>query len=287
MPEWYEVGSSAQKTVAGITDPAGIFTGLKAAQDADKAAGEAQDKLNGMGAKPQYKANPLLMSYLAKNKNAVNNPQGYSAAEKADFHNNVNQNIASQQNNAIRTSGGQLSRYIAAALNPGLVQANNTFAVNDSRLRQGNYNNSMGRLYAAINQVQGLDNMNTGNAYNYQVNTEQALANSILQNKKYAQDQRDQTGQRVANGIGMVYTFGASSALKGNKGQQGAPGAPIAGQPNYPQGTYGNRAGGGMNNTGLDEYGNPTAWEPPVYSNTPEYGYNPDEIGTNKRQYPE
>jgi hypothetical protein len=286
MPEWYEVGSSAQKTVAGITDPAGIFTGLKAAEDADKAAKEAEEKLKGMGGRPQYKANPALLSYYSKNLSGVNNPQGYSAAEKAEFKNNVANTTNTQQNNAIRTSGGNLSRYIAAALNPTTVQANNTFAVNDARLKQSNYNTSMGRLYGAIQELQGIDNRNTGNAYNYHVNTETNLANSVLQNKNYAQDQRDQTGQRVANAIGMVYTMGASGMFGKKDGEQGGvpdvSQEPIAGQPDYQQGIYSNRAGGGMSNTELDEYGNPASWQPPKFKDSPElpqritnpYGYD-------------
>lgn len=264
--EWYEIGSGAQKTVAGITDPAGIFTGLKAAEDADDQAKKAQEALDSMGQKPKFAANPALLSYYSRNLNASNNPVGYTAAEKAQFKNNINTTLSTQQNNAVRTSGGQFSRYIASALTPGTVNANNEFAVNDARLRQQNQNTSMGRLYSAILQLQNIDNQNTNNAYNYSVNKEQALANSILQQKRYAQDQRDQTGQRVANGIGMVYTLGASGAFN----KKGTASPDMTANPNPYD---------GIDNTNISGNGYQYQIQPTpeqVQQQNNMYGYNPD-----------
>lgn len=218
----FDVESDDALAVQHALDPGGALVGLHEGQIADKKKKKAQEELDRLSAqaKPTYTANKALMSYYSKVLNSVNNPVGYTAAEKATFKNNQATTINTIQNNAIRTSGGSLSRYLAAALNPAIVNSNNQFAAQDASMRQNSYNQGMGRLYGVVNQLQSLDNMNVGNAYDYRMRKELALGNSILQQGKYAQDQRNETGPRVMNSVASIYTMGAAGGKKKPAGSQ-------------------------------------------------------------------
>lgn len=149
----------------------------------DKQAAQDKQAQLDKEAIPQAKVNPMLMNFYSKNLNDYNNPQGYTAGQKAAYNTNVANNVRTQEYNATNTSGGNLSRYIKMALQPATINSANTLASNDANLALQNKNTAGGRVVGALNTMQNVDNTNSTNAYNLRIMKERALANSILQNK--------------------------------------------------------------------------------------------------------
>ena len=152
-----------------------------ASQD-KKAAQDKQAQLD-KEAIPQAQVNPMLMNFYSKNLNDYNNPQGYTAGQKAAYTTNVANNVRTQEYNATNTAGGNMAKYIHGALQPGTINSANTLASNDANLALSNKNTAGSRVVGALNTMQNVDNTNSTNAYNLRIMKERALANSILQNK--------------------------------------------------------------------------------------------------------
>lgn len=147
----------------------------------------AQNQLNNLSkqALPRFAANPALLNYYSRNLNMSNNPRGFSGAERSAFNSGIANTINTQASNANRMSGGNLSRYITNALNPAVVGAQNQFAAQDAQLARSQQNSALGRLGSAVSALQGIDNQNTQAELQRRLMTEQALGQSILQNKNF------------------------------------------------------------------------------------------------------
>jgi hypothetical protein len=143
----------------------------------------AQNQLNKLQNTPieQYAAAPELRSFYGTALNDAQNPMGYSAAQRSKYFGDINNRINTVQSNAIRQSGGNLSRYLSNALNAGTVGDINSFYAQDAGLRMNNRNNALNRQYGAIGQFQNINNMNVAAKNRRQELIAQALGGSIAQ----------------------------------------------------------------------------------------------------------
>ena len=201
---------------------AGIGLGGKLynSYQANKSEKEANNKLKDLQneALPQFGADPTLLNYYTRNLSNVNNPQGLSEGEKNAYNQNVTNATNTAINNATGVSGGNLSKYISNSYNPSIVSGQNQLVGQDARLKQSNYNTAMGHVGTAVNAFQGMKDRNTQNAWTRRMMIEQALGNSVLQNKKIQTDTVDSLSN-TALGLG-------GNLIGGNMG-----GAKVAGTP--------------------------------------------------------
>lgn len=170
----------------GVAGAGAILKGVNmynAGVEKDRANAEL-DRINKQPL-PKYTANPALMSFYSKALNDVKNPQGFSAAERANFQSGMGRTMNTQFNNALTASGGNSARYIRNALTGSGLMAQNQFAAQDASLARQQQGMAYSRLGQATNQLQNLDNMNTQVGLNRRLMTEQALGGAVAQNKAF------------------------------------------------------------------------------------------------------
>lgn len=217
--------------IAGAELAFDVGTKLYNNYESGKNKDAAQVKLDALNNTPlpQETADPSLLRYYAMNLNGVNNPQGISAGEKAQFNQNVANNVNTQNYNATNTSGGNLSRYIHNALQPSIINSSNQLVTQDQGVKRANYNASMGRLGGAVNQLQGISNTNARNAWQRRMMIEQALGGAINSNNAYQMNTLNNLGSDIggaalkygSGSTGKFGSFGGASSDTG--GYDGAP----------------------------------------------------------------
>jgi len=204
-----------------ILAAAGLGLGAKALNyfnansDQDKAQAALDELYNSPYAK--YQVNPELQKLLGMAKTDVANPQGYTGAEKAAYNSNVAGDINTLKYNATSTSGGNLSAFIARALNPSAVVGANQFAANDASIARNQKNLAYGRLGSAVSAIQNIDNMNTQAELNRRMQKEQYLGNAVLQNKAFKTNTLDSIGADLlgAGTMGLYSYLGGSNPSGG------------------------------------------------------------------------
>lgn len=207
-------------TIGGLAVGA-IGTGINL-YNSDKDREAAQDQLNDLRNTPieQYSADPRLNDYYSRATNDVNNPQGFTGAQKSGFNANLNNQTNTIFRNATGTSGGNLSKYISAAIGNQKLGSINEFAGRDASLALENKNRAYGRQFGAINQFQDISNRNVA-AKNYrQQLIAQALGGSIAQQN-----------QNIAGAISNLAGAGFGVAGMGLSGAYKKPPAPEARNP--------------------------------------------------------
>lgn len=211
---------------------------------------EAKSKLEDLQKQPipQSTPDPTLLNYYALNLRGVKNPQGLTAGEKAAYNTDVTNNINTANYNATNTSGGNLSKYIATALNPAIVSGSNKLVGQDQAIKNQNYQSSLGRLGSSVSMFQNLRDRNAQNEYNRRLAIEQALGGAVVQQNRYQTETLDSTGNDL---MGVAANVGASKLYAG----KGTP-TDTTGQ-----------------NTGYDGVGNPYAKQPTTFTNTRSNNY--------------
>lgn len=134
---------------------------------------------------PEYKITPQMQSYYSTVLGGVNNPMGMTAAEKAGAKAGVANAINTTLYNAKGQTGGNMSRYLTAALTPQIATTANQVAIADANMRNSNYGRNLGMLGGVTSTIQNIKNMNTKNQIQQRLMKEQMLGYSALQNKGF------------------------------------------------------------------------------------------------------
>lgn len=203
----------------GLTSKIGNYFGADSDEEAARAALAEENKTPYQ----KYGINPQFMGYYSRVLNRVNNPIGLTGAEKAGAQTGINNTVNTLLYNAKRTAGGNLSKYLSAGLNPGVVSATNDIYVNDARMKRADEGASLGRLGQAVSQFQQIDNLNTQTQNQQKMMREQALGQSILQNKAYKSNFFDSIGSDLIGGalmlgmggVGKTNTTGMNPYMRG------------------------------------------------------------------------
>lgn len=186
--------------------------GLQGANYISSLFGEdrAQKQLDALSRQPlpKYTVDPSILKYYQTQSNLANNPQGYSAAERANFNTNLNRTLATQAANARSLSGGNLGRAINAMGVAGNVGALNQFAASDASLARQQQQNAFGRQLSAANTMQNIGNMNTSNMWQRRLMQEQALGNAVRQQRDYQKNILGGLGSDLLGGGLMAYLNG-------------------------------------------------------------------------------
>lgn len=177
----------------------------------------AQSALDELSKQPyaKYSISPQYASFYSRVLNNVNNPQGMTPAERAAAQSGINTAVNTQRYNVAGASGGNLSRYISGALNNQAVGAQNQLAMRDAQMRQDAYNRNLALSGQAASQYQNVDNMNTSAELSRRMMTEQALGQSILQQKGYQTNTLSNIGSDLIGGSLML----GMGAMGGGDGQ--------------------------------------------------------------------
>ena len=195
---------------------AGILVGGGAAikginaYSAYKREKEAQDRLNELSKKPyeQYSASPALQSFYSRVLQRSMNPEGMSAAEMAGAKKGIADTQATTMYNVRGTSGGNLSRYISGALSPQTGSAMANLYGQSAQMRRTDEARNMGMLQSATGQMQSIQDRNTQAALQRRMMAEQALGQSVLQNRAFYQQSMEGIGSDLMSG-GMMMGYGA------------------------------------------------------------------------------
>lgn len=168
------------------------------------------DQLN-KTARPRYEVTPELRGYYNQATSDVMNPAGFSGAEISDFNQRLGQNYNTQYNAAVNRAGGQTGQFVNNVLSANNLGAINNFAVAEAQLRRQNKNDAFGRQAYGVGQYQNIDNMNTQADLNYRLMLEQALGQSIAQQKQNISNAISSAGQTGAMGAGYATGSGGGS----------------------------------------------------------------------------
>lgn len=191
---------------------------------ANKDRKRAQAELDKLSSQPyaKYSISPQTASYYSRVLSGVTNPQGMTPAERAAAQSGINTALNTQRYNVAGASGGNLSRYISGALNNQAANAQNQLAMRDAQMRQQNQMQNLGMLGQAASQYQNIDNLNTAQELNRRMLTEQALGQSVLQNKAYGANFLNTVGSDLLGGGLMLGLGGGVTQVDEN-------GVPFAG----------------------------------------------------------
>lgn len=220
-----------------------VGAGMKAYNmwNANQDRKKGQKALDELSKQPyaEYKVSPETQGYYSKVLGGVNNPMGMTAAEKANAAGNVNNAINTTLYNVKGQTGGNMARYLSGAFSPQIASSANNIAVADANMRNANYNRNLSMLGGAAGTIQNIKNMNTQNEINRRMMKEQALGQSILQNKAFMANSMEGLGSDL---LGAGLTMGMNGFGKGyRKGNitQDQANAVAKGFNNVPNQTYG------------------------------------------------
>lgn len=204
---------------------AGLATKGYGMYEANKREKEARRQLGELAKTPyaKYNVNPLVKRYTEMGMRDIQNPQGFTGAEAADFQSRIAaaQNAARQ--NAISLGGSSVSRAVGGALGAANLAAQNQFAAQNAALARQNRNLGFSRFMQGAGVAQNLQNMNTQNELNRRMMTEQAFGAAARQ----AADQK----RAMISGLGSDLIGGAFNMYA--MGQQGGMGANPTAQARY------------------------------------------------------
>lgn len=171
--------------------------------EANKREKEAKRALANLAKTPyaKYGVNPLVKRYTDMGLRDIQNPQGFSGAETADFQSRIAaaQNAARQ--NAISLGGSSVARAVGGALGSANLAAQNQYAAQNAALARQNRNLGYSRFMQGAGIAQNIDNMNTQNELNRRMMTEQAYGTAARQ----AGDQQ----RAIVSGLGSDLIGGA------------------------------------------------------------------------------
>lgn len=224
----------------------GVGEGLKAYNyyKSSQAEDKAQSALSDLAKQPysKYFATPELMGYYSMARNGVANPLGLTGGEKTAYHNDVASNVGTMTRNAINTSGGGLSRFITNSLNPAIIAGSNNLVSQDAALKRQNKESSYARLGSAVSAIQGINDKNIEQELYRRMLKEQALGQSVLQQKGFQSNTLDSIGSDLIGG-------GLMMGMGGMDGGQAQPNKPYS----YTNNTY---------NQGYQGFSSPTNGNP-------------------------
>ena len=179
--------------------------------EANKREKEAKRALANLAKTPyaKYGVNPLVKRYTDMGLRDIQNPQGFSGAETADFQSRIAaaQNAARQ--NAISLGGSSVARAVGGALGSANLAAQNQYAAQNAALARQNRNLGYSRFMQGAGIAQNIDNMNTQNELNRRMMTEQAYGAAARQ----AGDQQ----RAIVSGLGSDLIGGAFNLYGMNK----------------------------------------------------------------------
>lgn len=178
---------------------------IQAGNNKDKAQGYLDELRKTPYEKMQ--ANPALTGYYNDALQGTRNPQGLSAGEKSSFQANVANTGNTIYRNAVNTSGGNLSKFLSAAINPSIIGAQNQLVGQNAALKRSNQQSAYGRLGSAVSQLQGIDNNNVLGANNRKMMAEQAAGSAVAQNNAYQMNTLDSMGSDLIGG-GLMMGMG-------------------------------------------------------------------------------
>ena len=195
---------------AGIVAGTGALIKGYNAYSASKREDEAQRRLDELSKKPyeQYSASPALQSFYSRVLQRSMNPEGMSAAEMAGAKKGIADTQATTMYNVKGTSGGNLSRYISGALSPQMGTAMANLYGQSAQMRRTDEARNMGMLQSATGQIQNIQDRNTQAALNRRMMAEQALGQSVLQNRAFYQQSMEGIGSDLL-GAGLMMGHGA------------------------------------------------------------------------------
>lgn len=208
--------------VGGISAAVGVGTKIYDSYESSQKEKTAQGKLDALNqeALPQETVSPELAQYHQMALSGVQNPQGLTAGEKANYNQNVTNNVNTQAYNATNTSGGNLSRYIKMALQPSSIASANNLVGQDQSIKRQNVQAAYGRLGSSTSAIQGISNTNAQNLFRRRTMIEQALGGSIANQDRYQMETTDSMGNDL---IGAGTNLGMAQYYKNNGIQQRNP----------------------------------------------------------------
>lgn len=179
------------------------------AYQASEREDEAQRRLDELSKKPyeQYSASPALQSFYSRVMQRSMAPQGMSAAEMAGAKKSIADTQATTMYNVRGTSGGNLSRYISGALSPQTASAMANLYGQSAQMKRADEARSMGMLQSATGQIQSIQDRNTQAALQRRMMAEQALGQSVLQNRAFYQQSMEGLGSDLL-GAGLTMGMG-------------------------------------------------------------------------------
>ena len=144
-----------------------------------------QKRLDALQKQPMemYKATPELMKQYELAMGDVANPQGFSGAETANFRQALARNMRGRFGAARSMGGG--ARGINAVLAGQEAEALGNFASQGEGIRRSNRLQGLSRSMGVANQLQGIQDRNTGFKQNYRLMLERALGEGIRSQRDY------------------------------------------------------------------------------------------------------
>lgn len=194
---------------------------LYSANQANKREQQARDDAKKLAAEPipQFAPTRDLDMYKSMVLNGIINPRGISAADKAASATNTTNAINTSIYNAKNQVGGNVSRFLAKAYTPTIVNNANEVILQDARMKDANYNANVGRYGGVANQYQNIADRNISNNFNRRMLTEQAIGNSVLQNQAYKQNTYNNlSSDLMGAGANMALYKYATRPPKSNSG---------------------------------------------------------------------
>jgi hypothetical protein len=189
---------------------AGLVTKGYGAYEANKRQKQADKQLAELAKKPydQFKVNPLVQRYTQMGLRDIQNPQGFTGAEAAQFQQRIAAGQEAARRNAISLGGSSVARAVGGALNSANLAAENQFAAQGAGLARSNRNLGYGRFMQGAGVAQGVDQMNTQQALQRRMQLEQGLG---IASRQAADQQR-----AMIQGMGSDL-LGAGTGLAANE----------------------------------------------------------------------
>lgn len=156
---------------------AGLATKGYGMYEANKREKEANRQLAELAKKPyeRYKVNPLVQKYTQMGLREIQNPQGFTGAEAAQFQQRVAAAQEAARRNALSLGGSSVSRAVQGSLGSANLAAQNQFAAQNAALARTSRNLGFNRFMQGAGVAQGIDQMNTQTELNRRMMLEQAL----------------------------------------------------------------------------------------------------------------
>lgn len=152
---------------------------------------------------PRYTVTPQVQDIYSQAVGEASTPRGFGGAISNRFRQNLAQNLAARLRAGSTAAGGSGARGVNAVLAGQQADAMANFAAQDEGITRANRNAAISRMGAGANQIQSIQNMNTGQDINYRMMLERALGSGLMQQRDYTRSQLSGLGSDlITSGLG-------------------------------------------------------------------------------------
>lgn len=196
---------------------AGLATKGYGMYEANKREKEANRQLAELAKKPyeRYKVNPLVQKYTQMGLREIQNPQGFTGAEAAQFQQRVAAAQEAARRNALSLGGSSVSRAVQGSLGSANLAAQNQFAAQNAALARTSRNLGFNRFMQGAGVAQGIDQMNTQTELNRRMMLEQALGAA---SRQAADQKRSMISGMGSDLLGAGLSLGMQGGFGSNQG---------------------------------------------------------------------